>query len=166
MEGLVLQLQQAAGKQRGNPGSRSLYWKMSLRPVCCCCAPERSCIRCTSQPKLSIKHPLAVAGESVFIWEMTANRYVVFRKEKGGDKEGKYEVSHSSPCPQTMKFLSISSSVFLPVLCISPSLLLQLSPSKTIFLPIPRFFPPPRPCACALHTFVHGLSRPVCSVLQ
>lgn len=34
--------------------------------------------------------PLAVAGESMFIRGMAMNRYVLSRKEKGGDKEGKH----------------------------------------------------------------------------
>ena len=38
----------AAGKQRGNPGSCNLYWKMSLRPLSR--ASERSCFQRTTLP--------------------------------------------------------------------------------------------------------------------
>lgn len=69
--------------------------------------------------------------------------YVVFRKEKGGDK-----VSDSSVCNQTMKFLSIfllssvTPFVFLPVLCISPSL--TSSTFQNYFpLSVPHFFSSP-----------------------
>ncbi len=103
-----------------------------------------------------MKLPKGVAGKSKFIWDMTMN--VVFRKEKGGDKEGKHYMSHCSLCPQTMKLLSISFSfsvsfqLSLPLCAVACILPRYLPPSKTVFL-----------CQCPDSSPPSSLSLDLCS---
>lgn len=55
------------------------------------CASEREAATSLLKDFLyNVTLPLAVAGESIFIRGMAMNRYVLSRKEKGGDKEQKH----------------------------------------------------------------------------
>lgn len=145
-------------------------------PLLCVCVREKegSCIWCTSllnsqnfalKQEMTesgetalvgyisrVKLPLALAG-SMLIGATTMKRYVVFRKETSGDKEGKH-LSESLHLVNTDNDVSISFSC-------------PLCHSNFVFLPVPSIFLPPCPCTCVLpYILVHSLSRPVCSVLQ
>lgn len=69
-----------------------IFTEESLQPLCCCvCASERGAATSLLKDFLySVTLPLAAAGESMFIRGMAMSRYVLSRKEKGGDKEGNH----------------------------------------------------------------------------
>lgn len=62
----------AAGKRRGNPGSCSLYWKMSLRPLSR--ASERSRFLRTTLPHEREIASSSSRREGMAAWGMTMNR--------------------------------------------------------------------------------------------